>query len=128
MPLRVLMRPRSRRFFLREATSQTHAMLETAVGALVSLEAYRRYVGGMHAFRAPIEQAWASWRWPEGFGAWRPIGIAPLLAEDLRDLQTANAPREARTSCCPAVSNDVSELVGTLYVLEGSALGARILY
>ena len=45
----------TRRFVLRDRTSAAHAMVESLVGTLVSLEAYRCYVAGMQRFRAPVE-------------------------------------------------------------------------
>lgn len=114
----------NRRAALRDRTAQSHAAVDTAIGPFVSLEAYRSYLQGVEAFRTPYESALADVTWPTSFGGWRPTLIAVPLAQDLRDLAVAKPPSPALAR----MSHDIAALLGTLYVLEGSALGARLLY
>lgn len=116
------------RFHLREQTAAVHARLDAAIGPFTSRADYGRYLPGMLAFREAAEDAVGQADYPEWFGNWRPRTIAGALRADMDDLGIA-APMEtcrhhelAHAVLCP------SALVGTLYVLEGSALGARFLY
>ena len=114
----------SRRHKLRHRLQDRHAEVESAVGGFDSMPDYRRYLRGMHAFRAPVEAMIATQPWPEAFGGWRPCLIAGLVAADGSDLGVAAADIVPP----PAASFDMAGLLGQLYVLEGSMLGAQILY
>lgn len=112
----------SRRFWLRERTAKAHAELEHLVGSLESRAAYERYAAGLHRGRNPME------RWLEGIdlrphlGPWRPTFICNILERDLSDLGLvvpASAP-------LPNPPERQEEILGRLYVLEGSGLGARV--
>lgn len=116
----------SHRQTLRSGTSVSHLQLESVVGSLRTIDDYARYLRASMAFRAPIERALQTVVWPEMFGAWRPTQIADVLARDLADIGAPQASLESNTET-PAVSFDTPALLGTLYVLEGSALGARLL-
>lgn len=107
--------------YLREVTAEAHADLEALVGELQDLSAYKRYVAGLSAFRAPVETSFASADWT-AFGDWRPTLIGRSLAADRIDLGLAGA-----AAGPPAFSADYSARIGTLYVLEGSSLGARLI-
>lgn len=111
----------TRRFLLREATAKAHAALEARVGALTSRGAYEAYLQGLHAFRTPVEPLLAA-AVADALPGFAPDLIAPELAADLRDLGLAAIAPEA----APDVSSP-SRALGALYVLEGSALGARVL-
>lgn len=113
----------SRRSALRSETAKQHADLETVVGALGSRASYVRYLRGMHAFRAPYESALSDLDWPALFGDWRPTLIAQSLHDDLGDVGAA--PLEAVRAIAEM---DRSGAFGALYVLEGSSLGARLIY
>jgi heme oxygenase (biliverdin-IX-beta and delta-forming) len=113
----------SRRSTLRSETAQQHADLETVVGAFGSRESYIRYLRGMHAFRAPYESALSGLDWPARFGDWRPTLITQSLRDDLGDVGAA--PLQAVR---PVEELGPSGVFGVLYVLEGSSLGARLLY
>lgn len=65
-----------------------------------------------------------SCRFPVEFGTWRPQAISPLIVADMNDL--ALAPKKAADPI--SLTADLESLLGTLYVLEGSTLGARVLY
>ena len=92
------------------------------VGSLETLEAYSAFVAGLYRFRAATEAGLRALDWPEAFGSWRPLYIDALLAADLVDLDQAPV-RPAAAD----LSNDIASLMGVSYVLEGSALGARLI-
>jgi heme oxygenase len=110
------------RHCLRAGTQEAHARRDALVGPLDSQARYRRFVRGLHAWRAPVEDRLGRSDWPAAFGDWRPVPIAGLLARDLRDLGEA-VPDHPPSD----MSNDIETLIGVSYVLEGSALGARVL-
>lgn len=112
----------SRRTLLRTATATAHADLERRVGPLETRTAYIAYVRGLEAFRAPLERALTIGGYAEGFGAWRPVFIADALAADLADLGVTRAPRRPTVALA-----DRTDALGALYVLGGSALGARLI-
>lgn len=116
------------RFHLRACTSGVHARLDASMGAFESREAYRRYLPGMLAFREAAEDAVSRMDRPEWFGSWRPQELSCALRADMADLGL-DAPAEPyRDDDLGGTRSNVSALLGTLYVLEGSALGARLLY
>lgn len=115
---------RSRRTQLRESTSEAHASLDRLVGSFDSLDSYRRYLRGMSAFRQAVERQLASTSAPEQLTEWRAEMFSGLIADDLQDLAAAPImPLDV-----PDAAGDTAELLGILYVLEGSALGSRVLY
>ncbi|MBS7697794.1 MULTISPECIES: biliverdin-producing heme oxygenase [unclassified Chelatococcus] len=78
----------------------------------------------MAKFRLPIERRLDLTAWPEAWGSWRPRMIGSFLRQDLRDLGLhADEPAAASAK----ISSE-AELLGTLYVIIGSNLGAQILY
>lgn len=113
----------SRRFALKAATEAEHRQLDRTVSDLTTPAAYARYLRGLAMGRLPIEAMLTALDWPAAFGGWRPLEIAGALRDDLADLKLDVPPMRAE----PATS-DVSALLGLLYVLEGSALGARLVY
>lgn len=118
------MPPSSRRFLLRERTSNHHAAVDAAVGSFQTLEHYRTYLQGILAFRQPLERSLMHATWPEPFGVWRPESLSPLIIADMNDLNVNVAQQHTKISD----GLDLESLLGALYVLEGSSLGARILY
>lgn len=117
------MTSQSRRLFLRESTSTAHARLDATVGPLDTLEAYRRYLAGQFLFRKPLEEQLRRAGWPVGLE--QPLWIADLIEADMADLGVA-APEPAGPAGPPP--HGIDELLGVLYVLEGSSFGARLLY
>jgi heme oxygenase len=111
------------RFRLRERTASLHAAVDEAVGAFKTLTDYRRYLAGLHGFRAPCEAALAAGPMPSGVGDWRFVPLVPMIALDMADL---GVPIAARPHPLPPVAS-LEEAAGRLYVLEGSSLGARVL-
>jgi heme oxygenase len=112
-----------RRFKLREKTSQSHAALEGLIGAFDTIDDYHRYLRGMHSFRIPLEAWLSGLTWPPVFGSWRPVMIGAALTADMADLSLQ--PHSMTDDCAP--STDPDSVFGTLYVLEGSMLGAKVL-
>jgi heme oxygenase (biliverdin-IX-beta and delta-forming) len=111
------------RFYLKERTSALHSQLDAIVGKLDTLKCYERYLRAALSFRDPLEKAVVQAQ-PLGQLGWSPKSIAGAIREDLDDLGFA-----VPASDHPAATiKNASQLVGTLYVLEGSALGARVLY
>lgn len=111
-----------RRFELRNRTRDGHERLDAAVGAFATLEAYRRYVAFLGAFRISMDERLRDAVWPRGW-RWRPTFLSDALAQDAADLDLPPA-RAARTDIDLA---EPSALLGALYVLEGATLGARVL-
>lgn len=104
-----------RRFELRDRTVDVHAALDATIGSLDDLDAYRRYLLGLHAFRIPVERAL------EGFPG-KPLQLAKLIEADLADVGLS-----ASTAAGFPKPEDASRRAGIDYVLAGSALGARLL-
>lgn len=111
-----------RRFQLRERTAAAHAVVDSAIGDFDSVASYRRYLQSLYRFRAPLEAAVAA-DWSAILGGWRPAAVADALREDMIDLGI-----EPPAVDGPGNAIDRRELLGTLYVLEGASLGARLLY
>lgn len=110
--MNTMRRAPGRRWHLREATASLHEDLDRMIGTFTDRASYAAYVTALYRFRTPIEQAL-----PPETGT----RLAPLIARDLGDLgvQSPAAPP------CPPVTG--SAILGTLYVLEGAALGGQIL-
>lgn len=114
-----------RRFALKHATDEAHARVEGIVqgaGMFASREGYRCYLDATFAMRATYERllddSGAALLWPE----WPSRKIADLVAQDIADL--GGVPPSVEIS---QKRLSTAELLGVLYVLEGSSLGARVL-
>lgn len=111
-----------RRFQLRQATTAAHTALDEMVGHFNTAADYGRYLAGIAGFRLAVEPALSSVETLDGFGQWSPNRISGELAQDLADLGIGiNKP------VAGAPSSDPERLLGIGYVLEGSALGAKLL-
>lgn len=110
------------RFHLRERTQPAHQRLDGMIGPLDTPERYRAFVAGSHAHRDAAEGYLEAVAWPDSFRDWRPLRLEPLIAQDLADLG-----HMAREGTALGLSKDISSAVGVAYVLEGSALGARLI-
>lgn len=99
-----------------------HDTLDQAVGEIRDEAAYRRYLRGIFAFRAPAEAAMRAARAPAGLGDWRLAPLAERIGDDLDDLGEPRPP----LSDWPEVPGP-SEAAGVLYVLEGASIGANLL-
>ena len=114
---------KTRRFLLRDSTSAAHAALDAMVGPLGSMAEYRRYLVGIAGFRLAIEPCLERSEFGERTGGWRPTRIAAALRADLADLAMPDMVR-------PAMAMRIGSreaYLGCAYVIEGSALGARVL-
>jgi len=116
----------SRRLALKRATEAVHARVEgiiTSAGMFASLEGYRHYLSATLVIRSHYENlldaSGAATAWP----AWPGRRVAHLVAQDLDDL---GGPRPVLAKRAELALNP-AELLGALYVLEGSSLGARVL-
>lgn len=110
-----------RRRTLRQRTGTAHTSLEAQVGPLTNKRAYTHYCRGLQAFRSAAEPALQAFVNPDIFGEWQPAAVAAELSADLSDLGArAISPPEI-------VYSSSDEAIGGFYVLEGSALGARVL-
>lgn len=116
------MRHSERRFGLRDRTRDKHEKLDAEIGAFTSLEAYRRYVAFLGRFRFAMDRAMQDVVWPRDW-SWRPVAVSDSIAQDVIDLGIRLTP--IQTSIVPF--NNHNALLGALYVLEGSTLGARVL-
>ncbi|GBQ87602.1 biliverdin-producing heme oxygenase [Asaia krungthepensis] len=112
----------SRRATLRRRVHEAHEQLDHSMGDLGSAQDYERYLKAIAAFRFAAEHALAGHDYPEWFGGWRPVATSAELEKDLEVLGLA-AP------VMPPIQRPgtESELLGMLYTLEGSALGARLI-
>lgn len=115
-----------RRFALKRATDEAHARVEAVVqaaGMFGSLDGYRRYLAATWVMRDKFERLLdmngAVRVWP----AWPGRRVAGIAAQDMQDLGLPPPPVD---KIPPSRLTD-GELLGVLYVLEGSCLGARIL-
>lgn len=105
---------------LKAATAAAHSSLEARIGPLSTRDAYSRYVRGLHAFRDAAEN-WLE-RSPADGAPWRAQRLADVLRQDLSDIAVSPIATESMTW-----RSDASFATGVQYVLEGSALGARVL-
>ncbi|MCZ0960226.1 biliverdin-producing heme oxygenase [Paracoccus benzoatiresistens] len=101
---------------LAAATRDLHETLDREIGAFGDVAAYGAFLSGSHAFRAAIEPQLAH------SAGWRIQTLAPLIAQDLADLGLPVA-----ASCKTLPLPTPAARAAACYVLEGSALGARLL-
>lgn len=102
---------------LMQGTRDLHERLDGGIGPLHSDGEYRRFLIGSHAFRAALEPALR----PDC--GWQALELEPALRADLADLDLTPAP----VPVAPRLDG-IAAQAGALYVAEGSALGARLLY
>ena len=114
---------------LRARTEDDHRRTEDAVDIdahLADRNLYRRLLERFWGFYAPLEAALAAVAWPDGTA---PAGIgakAPLLAADLKALGATDPGALPLCTDLPPVRH-WGEAIGCHYVLEGSALGGRVI-
>lgn len=111
-----------RRLGLKTSTAEAHHTLDTMIGSFDTPASYARYLDGMARFRLPVEAWLAKAPPPAGFEDWQPGLYGEELRADLRDLGL-DEPLDLPEFLPP----DGAGQIGLLYVLEGSALGARLL-
>jgi len=118
----VLTADATRRQKLRMHVHEAHESLDSLIGALETKRDYRRYLSGMAAFRFAAEAAVESRCFPLWLRDWRPVSTRSALEKDLAALRL---PSMTVPSLVPPATD--SELLGMIYTLEGSALGARLI-
>jgi heme oxygenase (biliverdin-IX-beta and delta-forming) len=107
----------SLRAALRAHTAPIHQRLDDTVGELNSRDDYSWMVSKTFAFRAAVEPSLLDW------DLWSVHKLASLLRTDLADLAVDTPPIPHSQHIATAAAN-----LGWLYVLEGSSVGARLLF
>jgi heme oxygenase len=103
---------------LRHGTADIHQRLDARIGHFADRQSYCTYLANTYRFRQQVEPALG------GHAGWSARSILAELRQDLVDLGA-----EAPSSGAPPLSlSDPSALLGAFYVLEGSGLGARLLF
>jgi heme oxygenase len=118
---------RDRRARLRAITAEPHQSVDRlieAIGSLAGIPGYTRYLTATHRARAALEAQLTACGAALLYSPWPTRQIAHLIEDDLTDLQ-APIPQRMAASGPPVLSDGA--IFGALYVLEGSALGARII-
>jgi heme oxygenase len=110
-----------RRLILREATAKAHRELEQELGEIGSRDDYARYLSAMCRFRGAIEPRLTDAA--DDFGWRRPTELSERLALDCRDIGLRSPTPVAATIDCDGEAG-----LGVGYVLEGSSLGAALLF
>lgn len=116
---------------LKSETAAAHASIEERLRIArehPSLVDYRNYLLAMYGFLAPVERRLREL--PQDFAAEVELDQrckSELVARDLTALQARLAERGPSLDWCAALpdNEDATSALGTLYVLEGSTLGAR---
>jgi heme oxygenase len=115
-----------RRFALKRATNDAHDRVESVVrdaGMFETREGFQRYLAATYEMRARFEFLLDANRAERVWADYPTRKIADLVAQDIADLGGLSmAPEQGEEKNCSA-----GELLGVMYVLEGSSLGARIL-
>lgn len=104
------------RSVLRNRTAALHEQLDRFVGEFSSRADYADYVANTHRFRSAVEA-----NLPQS-DLWHVTSLADALTSDLADLN--RAPKLHGESVDLGTS---ANALGVFYVLEGSAVGARLL-
>jgi len=113
---------------LREATRPAHQALDVALGLMddgIGIAAYTRLLERFYGF-------WCGWQ-PQMAGLMRdeallgPRRRLHLLAADLAALGLSPDAVRALPWCPLPALRDASEALGSLYVMEGSTLGGRVI-
>lgn len=116
----------SRRFALKRATDAAHRHVEgiiTSAGMFASLDGYRRYLSATLAIRTRYENLLDASGGAAVWPLWPSRRVAHLVAQDLDALGGVRPVIQKKSE----LLLNPSELLGALYVLEGSSLGARVL-
>ena len=110
------MENQSLRHALMHGTRDLHAILDQGMGDFGTVAGYRHYLRGSFAFRAALEPALDA-----GQG-WQAQPLTALLRDDLADLGLQPPPVPAMPRL-----HGPADVAAALYVVEGSAIGARVL-
>lgn len=111
---------------LRTATRTTHDSVDSAFPqGLDSPDTYFRYLTAMLPLVQWLHDSWRP-EWDE-HSAWHPPVRLQQLRDDLAHLARSVAPVVPVSEYAPAPAGSMAEWLGGCYVVEGSALGARLL-
>ncbi len=116
-----------RRQRLRRATNAAHRRLDGLIdhaGLLNSRARYELYLHATWAARRPAEQALERAGIAGFYAGWPSRQVSDALSQDVFDVSKS---RPADPTGEPSEILGTAESLGVLYVLEGSALGARVL-
>ena len=116
-----------RRSRLRSATQNAHRRLDAVVndaGYFVDRPSYAAYLKATWRAREPLELALHNCGAEQLFDLWPDRAIAAALCADIQDVTLAAA-RTQGSAIVAGHTFSPAQALGTLYVLEGSALGAR---
>lgn len=107
---------------LRTATRATHEALDARLpSGLRQLSDYRRYLAALLPLADWLARGWRP-DWPSHLACWHDAARLEALRRDTSALGLGTGPRSgSRAAATPA------EWLGGCYVIEGSALGARLL-
>lgn len=115
-----------RRFALKRATNEAHERVERVVrdaGMFDTREGFRRYLTATYETRARYERLLDMNGADRVWADYPTRKIAGLVAQDVADLGGV----AVRPEPADEKKYSAGELLGVMYVLEGSSLGARIL-
>jgi heme oxygenase len=118
----------SHRLSLRNGTAHAHAELDAALAYFDSLDGYRQYLASQYVFRTSAENMLSAGGFSTGVDGWQPVSLVDAIRDDMDDLDVAEPDLRDDGRVQFHSSADISSLFGSLYVLEGSNLGARLLY
>ena len=116
-----------RRSRLRSATESAHRRLDEVVndaGYFLDQTSYAAYLQATLHARQPLELALSECRAEKLFDLWPDRIIVPALCTDFQDVTASAAPTQSGSTVLGQAFSP-AQAIGTLYVLEGSALGAR---
>lgn len=102
---------------LRENTQDVHTALD-ALGTLYSIDDYKCMLQAAHQFRRHIEPKLSN------VTGWPLDTLIPALEADIGDLDLSPESYDP----APVAVEGYSAQIGALYVLEGSTLGAKLLF
>lgn len=102
---------------LRAHTAGLHEALDQRVGAFASVAEYRDFVLRSYRFRQVAEAAFSD------STLWQGHSLLSSIRQDMADLSIVPEPGDSE----PLELSGPSAMIGGLYVLEGSAIGARLL-
>lgn len=110
-------------FRLRGATAAVHARIDARfANGLLDDASQARYLRGMQRTVDAFERGAARFHGDPHWRGWFVPARAPLLDADLAELEL-----DALAPATPIALDDGAALLGALYVLEGSAQGARLM-
>jgi len=118
-----------RRQRLRRATQVAHSRLDALImdaGFLENRQQYARYLEATWTARKPAELSLDASDAATLYAAWPERGVCDALSQDMDDIAPSR-PVEDPSWDRPRETLSPGQMLGILYVLEGSALGARLL-